>query len=69
MKKEMSESKFKIWFLASRPKTLPAAAAPVVIGTSMAFASDIAPHWGAGFMKWNGYDRFWIQTIRWLGEK
>ncbi len=38
-------------------------------GKSMAFASDIAPHWGAGFMKWDGYDKFWIQAIRWLGKK
>ncbi|MFB0517458.1 MAG: glutamine amidotransferase, partial [Candidatus Neomarinimicrobiota bacterium] len=46
----------------------------VVVGTygkgkSMAFASDVAPHWGAGFMKWPGYDRFWVQAIRWLGTK
>ena len=38
-------------------------------GKSMAFASDIAPHWGAGFMKWQGYDQFWIQAIRWLAAK
>ena len=38
-------------------------------GKSMAFASDIAPHWGSGFMKWDGYDRFWVQAIRWLGKK
>jgi 1,4-dihydroxy-2-naphthoate octaprenyltransferase len=29
-----------VWVLASRPKTLPAAAAPVVIGTAMAAADD-----------------------------
>ncbi len=38
-------------------------------GKSMAFASDIAPHWGAGFMKWDGYGQFWVQAIRWLGTK
>ncbi len=30
-------SPVKIWFLASRPKTLPAAIAPVIIGTAMAY--------------------------------
>ena len=38
-------------------------------GKSMAFASDIAPHWGAGFMKWEGYGQFWVQAIRWLGTR
>lgn len=33
----MSLSKSKIWILAARPKTLPAAAAPVIIGTAMAY--------------------------------
>ncbi len=32
------------WFLAARPKTLPAGAMPVLIGTAMAFAVD-SPHW------------------------
>ena len=35
----MTQSKLHIWLLAARPKTLPAAAAPVIIGTAMAFAS------------------------------
>ena len=34
-----NDSKIKIWLLAARPKTLPAAAAPVVIGTAMAWES------------------------------
>jgi uncharacterized membrane protein len=38
-------------------------------GRTMAFASDLAPHWGAGFMEWHGYGKFWTQAIRWLGEK
>lgn len=29
----------KVWILAARPKTLPAAAAPVIIGTAMAYAA------------------------------
>lgn len=32
----MPSSSFKTWILASRPHTLPAAAAPVIIGTAMA---------------------------------
>jgi len=30
-------SRFQVWILAARPKTLPAAVAPVLIGTAMAF--------------------------------
>ena len=32
-----NQNKFKSWVLASRPKTLPAAVAPVLIGTSVAY--------------------------------
>jgi 1,4-dihydroxy-2-naphthoate octaprenyltransferase len=31
-------SKFQVWLLASRPKTLPAAVSPVIIGSAVAFA-------------------------------
>src|SRR3989338_139239 len=37
-------SKLHIWFLAIRPKTLPASVAPVLIGTAMAFADGLG-HW------------------------
>lgn len=40
-----SLSRRQIWLLAARPKTLPAAAAPVVVGTAAAF-SDGAVRWG-----------------------
>lgn len=35
----MNESKIKIWLSAARPKTLPAAAAPVIIGTALAYSA------------------------------
>jgi 1,4-dihydroxy-2-naphthoate polyprenyltransferase len=38
-------SLFQIWILASRPRTLPAAAAPVIVGTAVAF-SDGRFAWG-----------------------
>ena len=34
----MAESQLKLWWLAARPKTLPAAIAPVLIGAAMAHA-------------------------------
>ena len=37
-------------------------------GRSAAFASDCAPHWcPPGFMSWPGYDRLWVNLVRWLG--
>jgi len=39
-------------------------------GRAMALTSDMAPHWGAGFVKWEHYPQFWHQTLKWLaGEK
>lgn len=40
----MQSHKFRIWFLASRPKTLWAGIAPVTMGSSMAFADGLF-HW------------------------
>ncbi len=42
----MSQSRWSVWWLAARPKTLWAAVAPVVIGTAIAVA-DGKGHWGA----------------------
>ena len=33
----LNQSKYKVWLLAIRPKTLPAAAAPVIVGTAVAY--------------------------------
>ena len=40
-------SKIQIWFLAARPKTLPAAAAPVVVGTAVAISEHVFSLWPA----------------------
>ncbi|MCK4965997.1 cytoplasmic protein [bacterium] len=38
-------------------------------GRSMAFASDVSPHWGAGFQRWENYGKFFAQAMRWLAGK
>ena len=39
-------------------------------GRSMAWASDIGPHWcPLDFVTWDGYGRFWQQSMRWLAGK
>jgi len=36
-------------------------------GRSLAFASDIAPHWAPQeFLDWPGYARLWGQAVGWL---
>ena len=37
-------------------------------GRSMAFASDMCPHWGTEFVKWDFYGQFWYQAIQWLAN-
>ena len=37
----MNNNKIKTWWLAARPKTLPAAASPVIMGTAMAVADGV----------------------------
>ena len=43
----MSQSPISVWCMASRPKTLPAALAPVLIGSAMALADGAAHLWSA----------------------
>ena len=38
-------------------------------GRAMAFASDLAPHWGTAFVKWEFYPIFWYQTIKWVTKR
>jgi len=38
-------------------------------GRSMAFASDCNLHWAGSFVNWEGYAKFWQQSIRWLAKK
>lgn len=35
-------------------------------GRSMAFASDLAPHWGTDFVEWEHYPKFWLNSLSWL---
>jgi len=44
---DQNPSQFKIWLLATRPKTLPAAAAPVVVGTAVAIGEQVFSFWPA----------------------
>jgi len=38
-------------------------------GRSMAFASDVAPHWAGTFVHWPDYATFWTRAIRWLARQ
>jgi uncharacterized membrane protein len=38
-------------------------------GRTVAFASDIAPHWGQGFVNWKNNRLFWETTMKYLARK
>lgn len=38
-------------------------------GRSMAVATDCAPHWAGTWLKWSGYNRFWVRCIKWLARE
>ncbi len=35
------------------------------LGKSVAFTSDVTNRWAAEWLGWDGFDRFWAQTVRW----
>ncbi|MGQ9617183.1 MAG: glutamine amidotransferase [Spirochaetota bacterium] len=35
-------------------------------GKTMAFTSDLSRHWGTAFIEWEGYGKFWHNTVQWL---
>jgi len=35
-------------------------------GRVMVITSDVAPHWGSDFVRWDYYQQFWHQAISWL---
>jgi len=35
-------------------------------GRVLAYTSDPAPHWGCNFVYWDGYNKFWLNAVRWL---
>ena len=45
------------------------AVAEIGKGRSMAFASDVAPHWAGSFVHWKDYGEFWTRTVRWLAKQ
>lgn len=45
------------------------AVAEIGRGRSMAFASDVAPHWAGSFVHWGDYATFWTRAMRWLAGR
>ncbi|MDZ4861451.1 MAG: glutamine amidotransferase [Candidatus Hydrogenedentes bacterium] len=35
------------------------------LGKSVAFTSDVTSRWAADWLAWDGFNRFWSQTVRW----
>jgi len=35
------------------------------LGKSVAFTSDVTSRWAARWLAWDGFNRFWAQTVRW----
>ena len=35
------------------------------LGKSVAFTSDASSRWGADWLGWEGFNRFWAQSVRW----
>lgn len=46
------------------------AAMQVAKGRTMAWASDIGPHWcPSSFAEWDGYAKLWVNAVKWLANK
>ncbi len=42
----------------------------VAKGRTLAWASDIGPHWcPTGFAEWDGYAKLWVNVVTWLAKK
>lgn len=37
-------------------------------GRVLTYTSDPAPKWGLDLLEWNGYERFWLQGVRWIAD-
>jgi len=35
-------------------------------GKTLSFTSDLAKHWGSGFIEWKAYGDFWYNVLKWL---
>lgn len=35
------------------------------LGKTVAFTSDVTSRWANNWLGWDGFDRFWVQTVRW----
>jgi hypothetical protein len=35
------------------------------LGKSVAFTADVTNRWASDWLKWEGFNRFWAQTVRW----
>lgn len=39
------------------------------LGKSVAFTSDVTNRWAAEWLGWDGFSRFWAQTVRWASRE
>ncbi|MBN2312605.1 MAG: VWA domain-containing protein [Sedimentisphaerales bacterium] len=38
------------------------------MGRCVAFTSSVDSRWGSSWLGWRGFERFWEQTVRWVGK-
>jgi hypothetical protein len=38
------------------------------MGRCVAFTSSVDSRWGSNWLGWGGFERFWVQTVRWVGK-